>query len=138
MDNPSKLLDDINSIARQFKIPGVDVDAMLKGRRKDVEALLQIGKITVGSTQSLVQKQVEMLRVSAEEMRDVLGSATKLDGVKLDVARKAAQTALSNFSEMAEIALQSQSEAFDTVKKRAHENIEELKSLIGTKPQDDG
>ena len=129
MDSPTKLFDDIAKLAQQFNLPGVDLDAVLKGRRKDVEALLAVGSIAQGGVQSLAQKQADMLRASVEDLRSVLSAPAGADGGKLDAARQVAEKAIGNVGELAQIALQSQSDVFDTVRQRAQENIDELKSL---------
>ena len=74
MDAPSKLFDDIAKLAQQYKLPGVDIDAVLQGRRKDVETLLEVGRIAQSGAQSLAQKQAEMLRASVEDLRTVLSA----------------------------------------------------------------
>ena len=130
MDNPSKLFDDIAKLAQQYKMPGIDIDAVLQGRRKDVETLLEVGRITQSGAESLAQKQAEMLRASLEDLRSVLGAQGKTEGAKPDAVRQAAEKALGNFGELAQIALKSQSAAFDAVRQRTQENINELKGLL--------
>lgn len=132
MDKPSKLLDDIAKLATQYKLPGVDLDAVVHGRRKDVEALLEVGRIAQGGAQSLAQKQAELLRSSFEDLRDVLSAPPGAEGGRLDAARQAAQKAIGNIGALAQIALQSQSDAFDTVRTRMEENIGELQTLLSS------
>jgi phasin family protein len=130
MDNPSKLFDDIAKLAQQYKMPGIDIDAVLQGRRKDVETLLEVGRITQSGAESLAQKQAEMLRASLEDLRSVLSAQGKTEGAKPDAVRQAAEKAIGNFGELAQIALKSQSAAFDAVRQRTQENINELKGLL--------
>ncbi len=130
MDNPSKLFDDIAKLAQHYKLPGVDIDAVLQGRRKDVETLLEVGRIAQSGAQSLAQKQAEMLRASVEDLRSVLSAQANTEGGKPDAARQAAEKAIGNVGELALIALQTQSDAFDAVRKRTQENISELKALL--------
>ena len=130
MDNPSKLFDDIAKLAQQYKLPGVDIDAVLQGRRKDVETLLEVSRIAQSGAESLAQKQAEMLLASLEDLRSVLSTQANTEGGKPDAVRQAAQKALGNVGELAQIALKSQSAAFDAVRQRTQENINELKGLL--------
>ena len=130
MDSAKKLFDDIFNMAQAIKLPGVNVDALVQGRRKDLEALLEVGRIAQSGAQSLSQKQADMLRASVEDLRNVLTGVGKTAGSQLDAVRAAAAKAFTNVAELAQIALQSQSDAFDTVLRRAEENIQELKALI--------
>ena len=125
----SKLLDDITKFAKQFKLTGLDFDAVLQGRREDVEALLEVGRIAQGGAKSLTQKQAEMLRASVEDLRNVLGAQARTEGAPREAAQQVAQRAISDVAELAQIALKTHSDAFDTVRKRAQKDIDELKAL---------
>ena len=135
MDSVKKLFDDIADMARAFKLPGGNFDALLKARRKDLEALLEVGRIAQSGVQSLAQKQAYILRSSLEDLRNVLTGAGKMAGTQLEAARAAAEKAVANVAELALIALQSQSDAFDTVRRRAEENIQELRALMSQPSQ---
>lgn len=56
MDNPTTLFDDIAELAEQYVLPGLTLDTVLKGRRKDVQALLAVDSIPQGGAQSLATK----------------------------------------------------------------------------------
>lgn len=135
MESETKLSDAAGQPAIQSTTPGVELDTLLKGRRRDAEVLLEVGRIEWGGVQSIAHKQAELLRGLAEDVRAVLGKASELDGSRLDAARKAARTAIGNVAEMAEIALQSQTAAFDAIRQRAQESVEELKALAAAQPK---
>lgn len=130
METAKKLFDDLARLVQTFKVPAAKVESLLEGRRKDLEALLEVGRIAQGGAQSLAEKQADMLRASLEGLRNVLSGAGKLAGGRLEAVRVEAEKAIANVAELAHIALKSQSEAFDAVKRRAEENIQELKALV--------
>jgi hypothetical protein len=70
-----------------------------------------------------------MLRASVEDLRNVLGAQARSEGAPLEAAQQVAQKAISNVAELAQIALKTHSDAFDTVRKRAQKDIDELKAL---------
>jgi len=129
MENSSKLFDDISHLIQKFKVPGLDLNAALQGRQKDVEALLEVTRTAQDSARSMAYKQADMLRNTLQDLRSVL-SAQPDTGNRVDAVREAAKKALSNVGELADIALKSQADAFDTVSRRARENIEELRTAI--------
>jgi phasin family protein len=129
MEHSSKLIDDISNLIQKFKVPGLDLNAALQGRRKDVEALLEVTRTAQDSARSMAYKQADMLRNTLQDLRSVL-SAQPGTGTMVDAVREAAKKALSNVGELADIALKSQAGAFDTVSRRARENIEELRTAI--------
>ena len=129
MENSSKLIDDISNLIQKFKVPGLDLNAALQGRRKDVEALLEVTRTAQDSARSMAYKQADMLRNTLQDLRSVLSTQAGT-GNRVDAVREAAKKALSNVGELADIALKSQADAFDTVSRRARENIEELRTAI--------
>jgi len=130
MENSSKLIDDISNLIQKFKVPGLDLNAALQGRRKDVEALLEVTRTAQDSARSMAYKQADMLRNTLQDLRSVLSAQAGADGNRVDAVKEAAKKALSNVGELADIALKSQADAFDTVSRRARENIEELRTAI--------
>jgi phasin family protein len=130
MENSSKLIDDISNLVQKFNVPGLDLNAALQGRRKDVEALLEVTRNAQDSARSMAYKQADMLRNTLHDLRSVLSTQAGTGGNKVDAVKEAAKKALSNVGELADIALKSQADAFDTVSRRARENIEELRTAI--------
>jgi len=130
MENSSKLIEDISNLVQKFKVPGLDLNAALQGRRKDVEALLEVTRTAQDSARSMAYKQADMLRNTLQDLRSVLSAQAGADGNRVDAVKEAAKKALSNVGELADIALKSQADAFDTVSRRARENIEELRTAI--------
>ena len=130
MENSSKLIDDISNLVQKFKVPGLDLNGALQGRRKDVEALLEVTRTAQDSARSMAYKQADMLRNTLQDLRSVLSAQAGADGNRVDAVKEAAKKALSNVGELADIALKSQADAFDTVSRRARENIEELRTAI--------
>ena len=67
MANPQMPIMDINQLMEQFKIPGVDVSAIMESRRKDIEALVAANRQAYEGMQKLGQRQAEMLRDAMAE-----------------------------------------------------------------------
>ena len=126
----SQLFEDIIEQSRKLKVPGLDVEAVLQGRRKDVEALLDVGRIGKQSAESMTNKQVDMLRNALEDFRGVLSLQSGADANRVEASRHAAKRALDSISELADIGLKSQAAALEVASRRARESIEELKSQL--------
>ncbi len=126
---------DFQKMLEQFKIPGVDMHAMIEARRKDFEALTEANRIAYEGMQSLVRRQTELVRQAMEQMqasaRDMAGGGVAPDASKqAERVQHALQTAFQNMRELAEMARKSQTEAYETLNKRAQQNIEDLKKLL--------
>jgi phasin family protein len=119
---------DFTKLMSQFRLPGVDFAALLDRERKNIEALAKANSIAFEGWQRLVRRQAEMLQ---ETMKKVVADASQQDAKKkrADLAKEGFEKALANMRELAEITTQSQKEAFDVVRKRIEENVEDIRNL---------
>ena len=137
MTNPSIPLMDMSKIIEQFKLPGVDMSALVEARRKDIEALMQVNKIAVESLQAMAQKQAEILKTTMEELQSTTQkmAAKPMDGAVHEgqLIQQTLEKAFGYMHELAELTRKSQSEALEVINKRVERNVEELKSLVQSK-----
>jgi phasin family protein len=126
---------DISKILEQFKLPGVDVSALMEARRKDIEALREVNKIALQSSQTMAQKQVEILQKTMEELTQAISGGKPLENAAKqgELVQHAMEKAFTYMQELAEVARKAQTEALDVINKRAQENMRELTSLVQSK-----
>ena len=130
---------DVNQLLEQFKVPGVDVSAMMEARRKDIEALVTANRQAYEGMQLLGQRQTEMLHEAMAEWqaatKDMMSAQSPVAGAakQAELGQQTFQKALANMRELAEMATKSQTEAWAVVNRRFHENLEELKQLMHPK-----
>ena len=119
---------DFTKLMSQFRLPGVDFAALVDRERKNIEALAKANRIAFEGWQRLVRRQAEMLQ---ETMKKVVADAGQEDAIKkrADLAKEGFEKALANMRELAEITTQSQKEAFDVVRKRIEENVEDIRNF---------
>ena len=139
MENPTPPFVDVTKLMEQFKLPGIDMQAIVEARRKDIEALTEANRIAFQGMQALAQKQAEILQKSMQEaqaaMQGLAGGQTAASaGNPGELIQQAFQKALSNMRELAEMAGKSQAQAMEIVSKRVQENIEDAKKLMQPKP----
>ena len=119
----------------QFRIPGVDLQAIMEGRRKDVEAVVQANRVAFQGMQALVQRQTEILQQTMSEWQKAAqGMSVKDPGAALgsaaELAKQAFEKALANMRELAELAIKAQTDAYEVIKHRVQEDMEELRSVL--------
>jgi phasin family protein len=128
MEKPIAPIIDITKIVEQFKLPGIDLSAMMEGRRKDIEALTEVNKIALESSQTMAHRQVEILQKTMQELTQTMTSGnTAKQG---ELVQHAMEKAFAYMLELAEVARKAQIEALDVINKRAQQNIQELTSLV--------
>jgi len=134
----SKMMD-TSKLMGDFKVPGVDVEAVVASQRRNLEALGEANKLAVEGLQAVAKRQTEIFRQMMEEaaqaMRDMMtaGSPEDKAGRQTELAKEAFTRAIANMRELAEMVAKSQTEAFDVINKRVTDSLDELKSVIAKK-----
>ena len=127
---------DVKKMIEQFKMPGVDMTAIVDARRKDIEALVAANAAAFEAMQALGRKQTEMMAQAMQGMQAAAKSAAGSvgDSVKqTEVARKAFEKTLADMKELAEMARASQADALAHLTKRGGEHLQEIKKLMQPK-----
>ena len=131
----TSLFGDFSKLIEEFKLPGIDLNALMEARRKDIDALAAANRTALEGIQSLNQKQAEILRATMDQLQSIVktaaGSATSASTG--EIVQQALQKAFLSMRELAEVAYKSQSDAFAVVSQRAQENIQEVKGLLQPK-----
>lgn len=126
---------DMQKMLEQFKMPGIDMSAIVEARRKDIEAVVEANKAAYEAMQALARKQTEMLTQAMQGIQQTAKSgAGFMDPAKqTELVRKAYEKALADMKELAEMARQSQTEAMSHITERAEEHMKEIKKLMQPK-----
>jgi len=113
---------DLTKMLKDFRLPGVDLATIMEREKKNIEALTVANRVAFEGWQALVRRQAEILQ---DSIKQAVGSLQGEDAAtkSMDVASHAFETALSNMRELAEMAVKSQKEAFDIIRKRVEENL---------------
>lgn len=106
-----------------------------EGRRKDLAALVAANKKSYEGLQAVVARQTAMLKSAVTEwqaMAQGMSSRGAGEGFgRMDeVAKQTFTMALENIRELGELAARSQAEAFEIVRRRIMENVNEVSSLL--------
>ena len=138
-DAMAKPLKGLTERLQNLKVSGT-AGAVLESGRKDLAALIKANEKSYQGLQSVVARQTQMLRSA---ITDWQGAVTQMPGkdpkenlAKLDeMGRAAFQRALDDIRELAELAAKSQADAFEIVRQRISENVDQVSRLL-TKERD--
>jgi phasin family protein len=138
MTTPTNPFGDVSALMQQFKMPGVDMAAIVEARRKDIDALMDTNKAAFEAMQAMVSKQTEMLNEAMQGMQDAAknmagGSAMADPGKQTEVVRKAFEKSLAGMQEMAEMARHAQTDAMTQITQRAAKQMQDIKALVQPK-----
>lgn len=135
--NPSKMLTD-------FQFDGFDVDAVLAGQRRNLEAITAAHQAALNGFEALTRRQAEMLRQAVEEttraVKEMLaaGSPEEKATRQAELAKEAFERAVANTRELADLVARSQTEAFGLLHRRVSEGFDEVKTYIAKRAAKNG
>ncbi|TAM33908.1 MAG: phasin family protein [Burkholderiaceae bacterium] len=132
-DLPS--LDDLNKLIERFKLPGVDVDALVEWQRKDMEALAQVQQQAYEGIKALVEKRSEILQETLAQWQGALKSAAGKDAQakQSEAIKQGVQQAIDHFRDLSEMEAQARNNAWKVVQDRMQENMANLQKLLQPK-----
>jgi phasin family protein len=135
--NPNHLFAEYTKMIEKFKLPGVDLSAVLESQRKDIEALAQANAAAIAGMQTLGQKQAEILQSTMAQVQSLVSQLATSGATPSSSAGELVQQALhktlADMQELADTAYKAQSESFAVVSKRVSEHVDELKALLQAK-----
>jgi hypothetical protein len=119
---------------QQYKLPGLDVSAILDARRKDVEALAEANQVAFGGMQAIQGKQLEILRSALDNFQAIAQqlatSPAKPTVGPTDVVQKTLHLALADMQDIAQKTQQAQTQAYAIVAKRMEQAANELRASL--------
>jgi phasin family protein len=124
---------DITKMMAQFKMPGIDMAAIVEARRKDIESLTEANKAAFESMQALARKQSEMMSEAMQDMQNAVksGAGGIADPTKqAELVRKGFEKTLASMKELAEMAHHAQSDAMAHITQRATKQMQDIKALM--------
>jgi phasin family protein len=132
---------DFTEMLRQFQMPGIDFGRLMENERKNIEAVQQANQALVEGWQALAEKQAEVFRETMELWQQRLGEGLSGEPQaamehQAELAREGFEKALDNMRQLAEIATESQTKAFEVIRKRIEENMRAFSNP--TEASDDG
>jgi len=119
---------------QNLKLSGT-AGAVLDSGRKDLAALVKANEKSYQGLQAVVARQTEMLRTAITDWQGTMsampGKDPKENMAKLDeMGRAAFQRALDDMRELAELAAKSQADAYDIMRQRISDNVDQVSQLL--------
>ena len=124
---------DIAELLKQFQIPGVDIAKLMEGLRENIKALQEANQTALQGWQNLMTRQTELLKESFAAWQSALGDTVKSPPAEMvqkqiEHGQQAVAKALTDMRELAQMAVKSQSDAADVIRKRFEASLQELRN----------
>ncbi len=126
---------DIGKMMQQFKLPGIDIAAIVESQKKDMEALAEANRQAYEGIQALARRRNEILMESLTQWQAAMKDATGPDALskQAERAREGVQKAMVDMRELADMEAASRSKAWKVVQDRFQENLVNLQKLLQPK-----
>jgi phasin family protein len=120
----------LEKLMEGFKIPNVDVDALVESQRKNIEAMTKAAQLSAEGAAAVSQRQLEILRGTSEQLTAALRDM-KLSGQQQgEFAKQAFESALASTRELAELTAKANTDVFNVVKQRMTEDFEQMRAAF--------
>ncbi len=119
----------------QFNVPGVDTSALMESQKKNFDALVKANQKAAEGYQQMMVRQGEIMTETMGAIQEAVTDLMKAnDGKDLpkkqaELIEKTVARALKHMKELAELAIDANSDAFKVMRDRAKESIGEMQDL---------
>lgn len=126
---------DLGKALAKFKLPGIDMAAIVESQRKDMEALVEANRQAYEGIRALAERRNQMLKEAFGKWQAAMkgASGTEMLTKQAELARQGVQDAIANVRELAQMEAKSRKEAWKVVQERFEENLANLKQLLQPK-----
>jgi len=134
--DPAAITEQYKEFLGKLRLPNLDTTALIETQSKNVQVLTDANRAILESTQSLFQRQTEMVRQVLEEASEAVKSLAGSDNPQeaaekeIKLIEDSVSKALANFSEISELVRKTQDETTKLVTDRFNESLNELRASI--------
>lgn len=127
---------DMTRIMGDFRMPGMDAEAVMTAQRKNVEALTAANQRAMEGMQEVARRQVEIMRRTVEDMTASVaefataGTPEARVAKQADLTRESFERTLAGMRELSEMLAKSNAEAADIINKRIAAMLDEAGQKI--------
>lgn len=128
-------LNDFKQMAEKYKLPNVDISALVEWQRKDMETLVEANRQANESIRALIERRNEILGETFAEWQAAVKNLTGADALtkQADIARQGVERAVANFRELTQLEMQAHTNAWKVLQERMQENMANLQKLLQPK-----
>ncbi|WP_178130443.1 phasin family protein [Reyranella sp. CPCC 100927] len=138
-DQTSSFFDMFNKLAQDLKVPGVDLERLMEGHRKNMDAMVRAAQATSSGVGAVASKQAEIAQAAFTEVTALVhdfkptGNPQEVIAKQTEFARKAFEAAMQHTRDIADLIQKSGAEATKIVQDRLRESLEEIRGTVDPK-----
>ena len=124
---------DLTKAFGDFRVPGLDLEAITAIQRKNLEAFTQAQQVAVEGARVITQRQADLMRQALDRasaiIRDLTqaGPADDRMSKNMDVAKEAFEQGVATARELAELTTKTNTDVFGVIAKRVSESFDDIR-----------
>jgi phasin family protein len=127
---------DVTTAFGNFRVPGMDVDAVVAAQRKNFEALTRANQFAVEGLRAVAKRQAEIGRQTIEEASALLhdwtqpGAAEERLANTVEAAKRAFEKGVTNVRELNDLTTKASANVFGVIARRVSEGLDEVRLYV--------
>ena len=129
-------MEQFSTFVRGLKLPEVDMNEIMASQRKNIEAFTKSVQTATEGAAAVARRQAEILGAALEQAKSMMremtvpGSPKETVAKQTEFAKKAFETAIANARELAAMVETANREAFEIIRKRTSETLDEIRKSV--------
>lgn len=135
--DPMQIMSQLQRNMERYASSGLQMPDLMQSQRKNLEALMEANRILLESTQTLLQRQNEMLNQVGQEAAATAGAMMTASGGKelpqqqTQLLTEHYKRSVASLQEVTEMIVKAQQQAMKVLDQRWQEQLKEMQKLQG-------
>jgi len=127
---------DITKIMAEFKLPPVDVEALVAAQRKNIETLSTANRLALEGMQAVAKRNMEIMQQALADMTEAMKAIAASEAPQAKAARQAEllkatyEKAMQNIRELQDMIQKMSGDTLGVLNRRVSEALDELKAMM--------
>jgi phasin family protein len=127
---------DITKMMAEFKLPQVDVEAMVAAQRRNIETLTAANKLALEGMQAVAKRNLEILQQAMADLTEAMKALASAEAPQAKAAKQAElmkagfEKAMQNMRELQDMVQKVSGETLALLNKRVAEALDEVKAMM--------
>lgn len=134
---PETMFDmDITRMMAEFKLPQVDVEALIAAQRRNIETLSTANKLALEGMQAVAKRNMEIMQQALADLTEAMKAIAAADAPQAKAAKQAEllkttyEKAMQNIRELQDMVQKMSGDTLNVLNRRVSEALDEVKAMM--------
>lgn len=136
-NKPETMFDmDVTRLMGEFKLPHVDVEALVAAQRRNIETLSTANKLALEGMQAVAKRNMEIMQQSLADMAEAMTAIATAEAPQAKAAKQAEllkatyEKAMQNIRELQDMIQKMSGDTLGVLNRRVGEALDEVKAMM--------